>query len=189
MGRSRFMLSDDDEWRETEALLGKIVIEWGKAMGLVYSLPQEMGFENFAAIRLGLAHFNSDGLRLSYMEKLIAHKPQLFYDARGRTEQALTALKVLGKLAPERDSLMHGIPVSDYARDPKSREIIRRGAYLIQQRKWDNSRFIKVPDAAVDHLKKLKEANASLLRVAKPMLYEAWEEIFGPEAEGDADTG
>lgn len=173
------MVSDDDEWRETEALLGKIVIEWGKAMGLVYSLPKEMGFPNFAAIRLGLAHFNSDSLRLAYMEKLISHKPPLFDDPRARSEQALAALKALEKLTRERDSLMHGIPVSDYVRDRKTREIIREGAYLVQQRKWDSSRFIKVPDAAVDHLRKLKEANETLLRVAKPMLFENWVEIFG----------
>ncbi|TWA55659.1 hypothetical protein FB008_102227 [Sinorhizobium medicae] len=173
------MVSDDEEWRETEALLGKIVIEWGKAMGLVYSLPKEMGFENFAAIRLGLAQFNSDGLRLAYMEKLISHEPRLFHDPRDRAELALAALKALGKLGSERDALMHGIPVSDYARDPKTREKIREGAYLIQQRKWDKGRFIKVPDAAVHHLKKLKEVNVTLLRVAKPMLFEGWVEIFG----------
>nr|ABD75130.1 hypothetical protein [Sinorhizobium saheli] len=146
------MVNDDDEWRETEALLGKIVIEWGKAMGLVYSLPKEMGFENFAAIRLGLAQFNSDGLRLAYMRKLIAHEPNLFNDSRDRAEQAMAALKVLADLGPERDALMHGIPVSDYTRDPATKKIVREGAYLIQQRKWDNSRYLKVPYAALDHL-------------------------------------
>lgn len=180
------MSRHEDDWSRTEALIGKIVIQWGHAMGLVYSLPKEMGFENFAAIRLGLAQLNGDGHRLSYMRKLIEHKPSLFHDPRQRERELNIALKSLERIVPERDALIHGIPVATYERDPETREIIREGAYMVQQREWqDSNRFIKIPEVAHDHLQKLEMAHESLQRVAKPMLFETWEEIFGFRPDGD----
>lgn len=179
------MLRHHEDWRETEALLGKIVITWGYAMGLVYSLAQEMGFQNFAAIRLGLAQLNGDGTRLSHMRKLIEYEPKLFDDPRGRNVEAILALKALEKLVPARDALIHGIPVSSYTRDPATRAFIREGAYMIQQRHWSESeRFVKVPERAREHLEKLESAYEGMQRVANPMLFEDWHSLFGVEEKG-----
>ncbi|MDK1377077.1 MULTISPECIES: hypothetical protein [unclassified Sinorhizobium] len=173
------MLKDHDEWLKTEAVLGKIVVQWGHAMSLVYSLPEEMGFENFAAIRLGLAQLNGDGHRLSYMRRLIEHEPKLFDDPQHRDQEALQALKALEKLVPQRDALIHGIPVLSYKRDTKTKERIREGAYMLQQREWNEStRFIKVPETALKHLEKLGTAHDSLSRVATPMLFETWRSML-----------
>lgn len=174
------MLPHHDEWLKTEVLIGKIVIRWGYAMGLVYSLPEEMGFQNFAAIRLGLAQLNGDGTRLTHMRKLIEHEPKLFEDPKNRSVQAIKALKSLERLIPERDALIHGIPVSSYKRDPRTKERILEGAYMIQQRQWlDSERYVKVPELATEHLNKLESAYESIQRVARPMLFEDWETIFG----------
>jgi hypothetical protein len=174
------MLGHDDEWLKTEVLIGKIVVRWGYAMGLVYSLPEEMGFQNFAAIRLGLAQLNGDGTRLTHMRKLIEHEPKLFEDWKDRSVQAIKALKSLERLVPERDALVHGIPVYSYKKDPKTKETTLKGAYMIQQRHWlDSERYLKVPEVATKHLDNIESAYESIQRVARPMLFEDWESIFG----------
>lgn len=178
------MFRDDEDWREIESLLGKTVTQWGHAMGLVYSLPEQMHFENFAAIRLALAQLNGDGSRIAFMQRLIKHRPILFDDPRERTQEALAALKELFRIVPERDAIVHGIPVWSYKRDALTKEIIREGAYMVQQREWDDAnRFVKVPEQIITHLEKLEKAHDSLLRVARPMLFEEWEEIFRMHSE------
>ncbi len=170
----------DREWEETEALLGKIVMTWGDAMSLVYGLPQDLGFESPAAIQLCLANANGDGSRISQMKSLLRHEPILYEKNAQRKEDAIKALSNLEKLIPERDSLIHGVPTKLMKRDIYTMETVRLGVYMIQQRKWnEDERFIKVPEAAEAHLEKLKEGREMLLRVAKPMLFEDWEAIFG----------
>jgi len=161
-------------------LLGKIVVRWGQAMGLVYSLPEEMGFQNFAAIRLGLAQLNGDGTRLTHMRKLIEHEPKLFEDWKDRSVQAIKALQSLERLVPERDALIHGIPVSSYTMNAGIKETILEGAYLVQQHRWlDSERYVKVPEIATKHLEKIRSAYDTMQRVALPMLFEDWETTFG----------
>ncbi|WP_167693601.1 hypothetical protein [Sinorhizobium meliloti] len=169
-----------DEWLKTESLFGKIVVRWGQAMGLVYSLPEEMGFRNFAAIRLGLAQLNGDGTRLTHMRKLIEHEPKLFEDWKDRSGQAIKALQSLERLVPERDALIHGIPVSSSKMNPGTKETILEGAYLVQQHHWlDSERYVKVPEIATKHLEKIRSAYETMQRVALPMLFEDWETTFG----------
>jgi hypothetical protein len=172
-------LTWEEKWSETETLLGRVVFKWGAVMGLVYGLPKDMEFENADAIRLGLASSSGDGSRIQHMRDLLSHTPALFPSNPERTEKALVALKTLSTLIKKRDALIHGVPVWSFKRDLGTKEVLRRGAYLVQQRKWnEGERFLKVPEAVQEHLSALDAAHLELQKVAKPMLFEDWDALF-----------
>lgn len=165
----------DNRWAETRELLGQIVFRWGAAMGLVYAIPKSLEFENEAAIRLGLAALNGDGARIQHLMALISHPENLTPAESGRKEEAKKALKKLAGLTAERDGLIHGIPIISFKRDLPSSHVVRNGCYLVQERAVDDERrFIKVPDAATEHLAKLNDAYNDLQKVAHPILFEEW---------------
>lgn len=176
------MIKDDldKQWADTERLLGQIVMKWGQTMGMVYGLASDLEFEAPDAIRLCLAGANGDGSRITQMLNLLRHQPLLMSPNTARTAEAVAALKQVQSLIEKRDSLIHGVPIISLKRDVKTRKVIRQGCYLIQQRIWDEEkRFVKVPEAAQRHLDELEKASDALLRVARPMLFEDWEKLFG----------
>lgn len=180
-------LFDEEQWTEIERLVGRVVLRWGRLMGLVYALPEKLGFPNDKAIVLGLAQLSGDGSRLDYMRKLLQHAPPLHSTDCATNVAVLRALKSIAALIPERDSIVHGIPLWSMKRDAKTRLVIRDGYYLSQPRQWDEStKYLKVPEVVQDHLAKLDAAYESLLPFAAPILFKDWSEIFGI---GDTDGG
>lgn len=180
-------MEDWKDWTDVEALIGRIVIKWGHAMGLVYKLPERMGFENFEAIRFGLAQMAGDSPRIEYIRKLVAYEPRLFVhptisgnEIGVFQQQVRGALKTLGELTKERDAIIHGIPVFSVKQDLKTGKVVRRGKYLVQHREWDEGKqYLPMPDAANVHLRKLDAVYQGLQEKATPMLFEDWEGIFG----------
>lgn len=94
-----------DRWKEerakTQELLGKILMLWGDIMGLVYRLPEALGFSNPEAIQLGLAQINGDASRVAYLSKLLKHEPKL---ADVDAQRSADALAALSKLKNERQA-------------------------------------------------------------------------------------
>ncbi|MCB4918047.1 hypothetical protein ACI50E_06470 [Brucella sp. ZJ1_1] len=175
-----------DRWKEerakTQELLGKILMLWGDIMGLVYRLPEALGFSNPEAIQLGLAQINGDASRVAYLSKLLKHEPKLADVDAQRSADALAALSKLKKMNDRRDGFVHGVPVLTMKRHRDTREIIRDGCYLIQTRELDEkNRYLKVPEAAETFIAELEAIHEQLLRVTSPLLFEDWERILGTQ--------
>ncbi len=171
-----------DERAKTQELLGKIVMLWGDIMGLVYRLPEALGFSDPEAIQLGLAQFNGDGSRFEYLSKLLKHEPKLADSNQERTTDALRVLAALEKMNKRRDNFVHGVPILSFKRNIDNKEVIRDGCYLVLTRKLvEKDRYLKVPEAAQEFIEELEEVYEQLLRVTTPMLFEDWENIWGSQ--------
>lgn len=171
---------DDSEWEEIEKLVGRVVLKWGRLMGLIYGLPSELGFPNSKAVALGLAQMSGDGSRLDYMRKLLQHSPPLHRASEEAVISLLSQLKILSGLIKERDSIIHGIPVWSMKKDTKSRKIIRHGYYLVQHRQWDEGRrFLKIPERVHSHIEQIDQAYSSIFPLAKPLVYADWQDLIG----------
>lgn len=171
-----------EERAKTQELLGKIVMLWGDIMGLVYRLPEALGFSGPEAIQLGIAQLNGDGQRFDYLSSLLKHEPNLAHTDSARTANALAALSTLTKMNKTRDSLIHGIPVLSFKRRLDTKETVRAGCYLIQTRKLvEKDRYLKVPETAQAFIAELEAVHEQLLQVTHPLLFEDWEQIWGKQ--------
>lgn len=114
------------------------------------------------------------------MSRALRHEPKLTEANEECVANAITVLLQLKKLNEKRDRFVHGLPVISMKRDLSTKEVLRNGFYLIQTRKLDEKqRYLKVPEAAEAFLAELEQGYEQLLRVAKPMLFEDWERLWG----------
>ncbi len=154
-------------------------MKWGDIMGLVYGLPNDLEFSSPDAIKLCLAQLNGDGTRIDHLIKLLKHQPSFAGVNEDRVTATLAILAKLKTLSHKRDIFIHGVPTISVKRDVATKEVIRDGCYLIQTRQPDEGRkYVKVPEAAEDFLIELGGAYDELLKVARPMLFEDWLELW-----------
>ncbi|MCA0943391.1 hypothetical protein LCM08_00540 [Salipiger pacificus] len=165
-----------EHWAPMEALLGRVVTDWGQTMALLYNLPDALGLEKAEKLQGRLAWMTGDHARIQCLLDIIEHSPLSLENAdsekRALVAQALCKLK---RLAGLRDALVHGLPVVSFKRDIVDGSVIRRGTYLVQSRgKTEDARYLKLPEAGEDFIVQLAEVKASLFDVVHEVSIEAW---------------
>lgn len=165
-----------EHWAPMEALLGRVVTDWGQTMALVYNLPDALGLEKAEKLQGRLAWMTGDHARIQCLLDIIEHSPLSPENAnsekRALVAQALCELK---RLAGLRDALVHGLPVVSFKRDLDNGSVIRRGTYLVQTRgKTEEARYLKLPEAGEEFIANLDDIKSTLFDIVHEISIEAW---------------
>ena len=175
-----------EHWAPMEALLGRVVTDWGQTMALIYNLPNALGLEKAEKLQGRLAWMTGDHARIQCLLDIIEHSPLSPQGAdsekRALAAQSLGKLKLLAGL---RDALVHGLPVVSFKRDLENGTVIRRGTYLVQTRgKTEDARYLKLPETGEEFIAKLDDIKSTLFDIVHEISIEEWRAFVAePSAE------